>query len=73
MIRAPWNKISFNYDTLWTEADGKAVEDGWFEIPTREVRRTREETKTNKRALYARRYALFDLIQAAVDQSLGTR
>ena len=73
MIRVPWNKISFNYDILWTEADGKAVEDGWFELPTREVRRTREETKTNKRALYARRYALFDLIQAAVDQSLGTR
>jgi uncharacterized protein VirK/YbjX len=70
MIRVPWNKISFNYDGMWGEADGKAVEEGWFELPRREVRRTREEIKANKRPLYARRYALFDQLQQAVAQSL---
>ena len=71
MIKVSWNKISFNYDKMWEEADGKPVEEGWFELPLREVRRTREEIKTNKRALYARRYELFDQLSAAVTQSLS--
>lgn len=71
MIRVSWNRISFNYDGMWTEADGKPAEEGWFELPLREVRRTREEIKANKRPLYARRYALFDLLQAAVATGLG--
>ncbi len=73
MIHVPWNKISFNYDGMWAEADGKPAEEGWFELPLREVRRTREEIKANKRPLYARRYALFDQLQAAVAQGLGAR
>ena len=73
MIKVPWNKISFNYDKMWEEADGKPVEEGWFELPLREVRRTREEIKTNKRALYARRYELFDQLSAAVTQSLSAQ
>jgi uncharacterized protein VirK/YbjX len=71
MIHVPWNKISFNYDGMWTEADGKPAEEGWFELPLREVRRTRDEIKANKRPLYARRYALFDQLQAAVAQGLN--
>ena len=70
MIRVPWNKISFNYDGMWVEADGVAAANGWFELPLREVRRTREEIKANKRPLYARRYALFDQLQAAVAKGL---
>jgi len=70
MIHVPWNKISFNYDGMWAEADGTPAEEGWFELPLREVRRTREEIKANKRPLYARRYALFDLLQAAVAEGL---
>ena len=73
MISVPWNKISFNYNQMWEEADGKAVEDGWFELPLREIRRSREEIKTNKRALYTRRYALFDQLSAAVTQTLGAK
>jgi uncharacterized protein VirK/YbjX len=73
MISVPWNKISFNYNQMWEEADGKAVEEGWFELPLREIRRTREEIKTNKRALYTRRYALFDQLSAAVTQGLAAK
>jgi uncharacterized protein VirK/YbjX len=73
MISVPWNKISFNYNQMWEEADGEAVEEGWFELPLREIRRTREEIKTNKRALYARRYALFDQLSAAVTQGLAAK
>jgi uncharacterized protein VirK/YbjX len=73
LIHVPWNKISFDYDGMWAEADGQPAEDGWFELPLREVRRTREEIKPNKRSLYARRYALFDQLQAAVAQGLSAR
>jgi uncharacterized protein VirK/YbjX len=73
MIRVPWNKISFNYDGMWAEADGKPAEEGWYELPLREVRRTREEIKANKRPLYARRYALFDQLQEAVAKGLQGR
>jgi hypothetical protein len=73
MIHVPWNKISFNYDGMWAEADGKPAEEGWFELPLREVRRTREEIKANKRPLYARRYALFDQLQDAVAKGLSPR
>lgn len=69
-IPLPWKKISFNYDAMWAEADGKPAEEGWHELPLREIRRTREEIKPNKRPLYARRYALFDQIQTAVAESL---
>ncbi len=71
MIKVSWNKISFNYDKMWEEADGKPAEEGWFELPLREIRRTREEIKTNKRALYTRRYDLFDQLSAAVTHSLS--
>ena len=73
MISVPWNKISFNYNQMWEEADGKAVEEGWFELPLREIRRSREEIKTNKRALYTRRYALFDQLSVAVSQGLTAK
>ena len=73
MIHVPWNKISFNYDGMWVEADGKPAENGWFQLPLREVRRTREEIKANKRPLYARRYALFDQLQEAVAKGLQAR
>ena len=73
MISVPWNKISFNYNQMWEEADGKATEEGWFELPLREIRRSREEIKTNKRALYTRRYALFDQLSLAVTQSLAAK
>jgi uncharacterized protein VirK/YbjX len=73
LIHVPWNKISFNYDGMWAEADGQPAEDGWFELPLREVRRTREEIKANKRPLYVRRYALFDQLQEAVAKGLAAR
>ena len=69
LIPAPWNKISFNYDVMWAEAGAKPAEDGWFELPLREPRRTREKIKVNKRPLYARRYAFFDRLQEAVAKS----
>ena len=71
LIPVPWNKISFNYDAIWTEAGGQPTAEGWFKLPLREARRSREEIKANKRPLYTRRYALFDQLQEAVAKGLA--
>jgi uncharacterized protein VirK/YbjX len=73
LIHVPWNRISFNYDEMWAEADGQAAEEGWFELPLRETRRTREEIKANKRPLYVRRYELFDVLREAIGKGLASR
>jgi hypothetical protein len=73
LFQVPWNRISFDYDRMWTEADGKPVADGWFELPLKAIRRSREDTPPNKRPLYARRYALFDQLEVAVTQGLRSR
>ena len=73
LIHVPWNRISFNYDGMWAEADGQAAEEGWFELPLRETRRTREEIKANKRPLYVRRYELFDVLREAIGKGLASR
>ena len=54
------HRISFNYDTVWEEADGVAGEDGWFRLPVTQERRESSEIKSKKRALYQRRYAMMD-------------
>lgn len=54
------HRISFNYDTVWEEADGVAGDDGWFRLPVNQERRESGEIKSKKRALYQRRYAMMD-------------
>jgi hypothetical protein len=73
LIHVPWNRISFNYDGMWAEAGGQAAEQGWFELPLRETRRSREEIKANKRPLYVRRYELFDVLREAIGKGLASR
>lgn len=66
LVPVPWNRISFDYDQMWSEAGGKPAGDGWYELPIEPARRTREEIKPNKRPLYARRYALLDQLSTAI-------
>ncbi len=56
----PVRDIRFDFDALWTELGGVPVEGGWFRVPLVTPRRAPEAVKPNKRALYARRYALLD-------------
>ena len=72
LIHIDWlHRMTFDYDALWQEHDGKPAEDGWHELPLRLERRTRDEIKPNKRSLYAKRYAMLDDLEAQVARSLA--
>ena len=61
LIHLPWvHELTFDYNTFWEELGGHPALDGWFYLPRKARRRTREEIKPNKRTLYTRRYALMD-------------
>jgi uncharacterized protein len=60
-IHLPWrHKIVTDYNATWTECGSRESNDGWYELPLTPVRRNIEEIKSNKRALYRRRYSLLD-------------
>jgi uncharacterized protein len=69
-INLPWkHHLQFDYDAIWLECGGKQIEDGWFELPLTPVRKSHEEIKTHKRALYRRRYSMCDTISAKVAET----
>jgi uncharacterized protein len=69
-INLPWQRhLQFDYDAIWLECGAKQVENGWFELPLTPVRKSYEEIKTHKRALYRRRYEMCDEIGAKIAES----
>jgi len=66
LIKTRWNRINFNYDEAWSECGGKEVDSSWYELPLVPRLKSREEIKPNKRALYARRYAMMEKLAAKV-------
>jgi len=70
-IHLPWHHtIEFNYDDIWSESGGKPGIDGWFELPLTPARKTQEELKSHKRALYRRRYAQLDHLSQGIADTL---
>lgn len=55
-----FHRLDLDYDTMWLEAGGRPGSDGWFQLPLGYQRKTGNEIKPNKRALYGRRYDLLD-------------
>lgn len=62
--------LQFDYDGFWLESEGEKQADGWFKLPARLARRTPEEMKPNKRAMYRRRYAMLDDVAAQIHAAL---
>lgn len=72
LIHLSWvHELTFDYDAFWQELGGRPAPDGWFYLPRKAHRRTREEIKPNKRTLYARRYALMDDLSAQIRSALA--
>ena len=64
-------KLKTSFSDFWLECGGNACEDKrFFELPMTEYRKTYEEIPTQKRAVYRRRFALLDEIDAAIFESL---
>ena len=60
-------KLKTDFSDFWREAGGCETEDNRFdELPLFESRKTMEEVPTRKRAVYRRRFAMLDALDAAV-------
>ncbi|MBO4852653.1 MAG: DUF535 domain-containing protein [Schwartzia sp.] len=64
-------KLKTDFSDFWREAGGKETEDKRFdELPLVESRKTMEEVPTRKRAVYRRRFAMLDELDAAVAENM---
>ena len=65
-------KLKTNFGDFWLEAGGKESEDErFYELPLVEPRKTMEEVPTRKRAVYRRRFAFLDEVDAEIEQSVN--
>ena len=64
-------KLKTSFSDFWMEAGGWHTKDPRFdELPLTEVRKTMEEISTHKRAVYRRRFALLDEIDATIEEQV---
>lgn len=64
-------KLKTSFGDFWAEAGGNPTSDSrFYELPLIEARKTIEEVPTRKRAVYRRRFALLDEIDATVADSV---
>ena len=65
-------KLKTSFSDFWMEAGGWHTDDGRFdELPLRETRKSEAEIPTRKRAVYRRRFALLDEIDASVETHMA--
>ncbi len=64
-------KLKTDFSDFWREAGGHETDDSRFdELPLMETRKTMEEVPTRKRAVYRRRFAMLDELDAAVEMRI---
>jgi uncharacterized protein len=63
-------QIFSSFDTAWIECGGVAVDDAFFELSPRLVRRAAKDVPSRKRALYRRRYAMLDAIAKQIGDAV---
>lgn len=64
-------KLKTNFGDFWKESGGVQCADArFYELPLKEHRRSMEEVPTRKRAVYRRRYAMFDEIDTVIAQKM---
>ncbi len=62
------NTLKANYDEIWFEQGGIMYSDDFYLIPLDKSRKSLAEVSANKRAMYRRRYEIFD----DIEQKIGT-
>ncbi len=58
--RSHEGKVRVDYNEVWLEHNGVALDNGFFEIPTMARHRDMSDIPTRKRAVYRRRYEMLD-------------
>jgi uncharacterized protein VirK/YbjX len=59
-------KLRADYNEIWIEHGGVALDTGFFEIPVQVKYRQMQEIPSRKRAVYRRRYEMFGRLEAAI-------
>ena len=60
-------KLKTDFGAFWAEAGGHVTKDArFYELPLTESRKTMEEVPTRKRAVYRRRFAFQDDVDAQI-------
>lgn len=64
-------KLKTDFGSFWEEAGGHVTDDPrFYEIPLVEPRKTMEEVPTRKRAVYRKRFAFLDEVDAMIQQNM---
>jgi uncharacterized protein len=63
-------QIFSSFDTAWIECGGVAVDDAFFELSPRLVRRVAKDVPSRKRAQYRRRYEMLDAMAQQIDNAM---
>jgi len=74
-VKGRWNlrgkRLRFDYAALWQELGGWPAADGHWTLPLQAEARDAATIPSQKRAMYRRRQALLDSLQAAMQQQLA--
>jgi uncharacterized protein VirK/YbjX len=62
--------IKLPYDDIWRERGGRRAANGFFILPVAASRRTDEDIPRKKKAMYARRYSMLDIVEAELTAAL---
>lgn len=66
------SKLLFDADALWQEYHAVLQDSGFYEFPLEPIRKTMDQLKSNKRALYRRRYAWLEKAAIYSNESLDS-
>lgn len=64
-------RFPLNYNEVWTERGGTALDADFFALPVTPVRRSIEEIPSKKRSMYRKRYEMLDRLEAKLRQVLS--
>ena len=64
-------KLKTDFGAFWEEVGGHVTDDArFYELPLVEARKTMEEVPTRKRAVYRRRFAFLDDVDAQIEEKM---
>jgi len=64
-------RFPLDYDEVWTERGGTALDDDFFALPVKPTRRSIEEIPSKKRSMYRKRYEMLDRLEAKLAQAVS--
>ena len=67
----PVRALALNYDEIWKDRGGTAIDRRFFDLPLRTDRRTESDISAKKRSMYRQRYEMLDKIDLQMNSAWG--